>query len=101
MKLGFKVAIGVGVVAVGAGVLFGTPFTRGLVKNYWGVGTRGAGGQSPVGHTLGAPDNGRALLPDVKNRPVLNGDLPIEGVRQYVKRAIDGMENIRRGDPDR
>lgn len=49
MKLGIKVAIGVGVVAVVGAVLFGTPFTKGMLKNYWGVGTKSSAGLSPVG----------------------------------------------------
>lgn len=63
MKLGIKVAIGVGVVAVVGAVLFGTPFTKGVIQNYWGVGTKSSAGLSPVGATTTARDNGRAVVP--------------------------------------
>ena len=56
MKTGTKVAIGVGVVVVGVGVLFGTPLTPGLLKNYWGAGTKPK--------TIPLTGTSRALLPN-------------------------------------
>ncbi len=63
MKTGTKIVIAVGALAAVGAVLFGTPYSKGLIKNYWGVGTGPQQAASGTSGTLRAPpaNTGRAV----------------------------------------
>ncbi len=55
MKTGTKLLIAVGAVTAVGAVLFGTPYSKGLLKNYWGVGTTPKQAASGTSGTLRPP----------------------------------------------